>query len=456
MKRKNGLKGAALLLSLFLCACPDKKDEEQGGTDELPGGKAFYRPEEFSGQDWHTDDNEYSYNRMTCTGNFAIYWGKGFGSDPAHAPRLEGHDMNVDIDNLKEKLEHFYACFRDTLQFVKPGVHSNADDYRMMVMVMYSLEGTAYGGTYDDFIGAFWAAPNRLQDKKLNAVAHELGHSFQLQIVADKQGEAWGGSGFYEMTSQWMLWQVNPEWVTDENYHFAEFKKNLHKAYLHVENIYRSPYVIEYWGDKHGRPLIAELYRQGKKGEDPVMTYKEVTGITQEQFNDEMIDCYLHFVNMDYPRVFDVTRRWANSFEPFGACLVDGGNGWRQIDAAHCPENYGFNVIALDVPEAGQTVTVDFQGLPEAPGYAMYNAGKAGWRYGLVGVDADGKTVLADEEFGKAAEGKISFTAPPGKKLSYLWLVVMGAPSEHWMNGSTEKDAQWPYRVKVTGSSILG
>ncbi len=31
---------------------------------------------------------------------------------------------------------------------------SICDQYKMMVMVNYSLEGTAYGGTYDDFIGA--------------------------------------------------------------------------------------------------------------------------------------------------------------------------------------------------------------------------------------------------------------------------------------------------------------
>lgn len=49
------------------------------------------------------------------------------------------------------------------------------------------------------------------------------------------------------MTSQWMLWQVNPEWITDEKYHWDAFMKLTHKAYLHLENIYHSPYVLEYW-----------------------------------------------------------------------------------------------------------------------------------------------------------------------------------------------------------------
>ena len=39
----------------------------------------------------------------------------------------------------------------------------------MMVMINYSLEGTAYGGDYDGEIGALWIAPNRVQDEKLNS-----------------------------------------------------------------------------------------------------------------------------------------------------------------------------------------------------------------------------------------------------------------------------------------------
>ena len=43
----------------------------------------------------------------------------------------------------------------------------------MMVMLDYSLEGTAYGGDYDGQIGALWIAPNRVQDVPLNCIAHE-------------------------------------------------------------------------------------------------------------------------------------------------------------------------------------------------------------------------------------------------------------------------------------------
>ncbi|WP_455640433.1 DUF6055 domain-containing protein [Parabacteroides sp.] len=414
----------------------------------LPGGKALYQPKEFAGQDWNSDSCEYSYKRMDYTDNFAIYWQKGFGNDLSNPPQLEGKPMQVDLENLKQKLEEFYTFYQDELKFVKEG--SLSEKYRMMVMIQYSLEGTAYGGAYDDVIGAFWAAPNRLQDKKLNAVAHELGHSFQSQISADKQGDAWGGATIFEMCAQWMLWQVNPEWVTDENYHWVAFKANTHKAFLHPENMYRSPYILETWSEKHGLPFIAELFRQGKKGEDPVMTYKRMTGLSQEQFNDELFEAYRQLVNFDYGRVFDKTRDWANSFDRFSDNLEHKSNGWYQVKKEHCPENYGFNVIKLNPRVTEKTIIVEFKGLTDETGYTRIHSDKAGWRYGFVGVTEDGKSIHG--EMARDVEGKATFSVPQDKKLSYLWLVVMGSPSEHWMNGDT--DAQWPYKIKISGTDI--
>lgn len=46
---------------------------------------------------------------------------------------------------------------------------------------------------------------------------------------------------------------------------------------------------------------------------------------------------------------------------------------------------------------------------------------------------------------------------PENEKFVYLWLVVMGAPEEHWMNPSPEsreKDAQWPYRIRLKGTDL--
>ena len=392
--------------------------------------KQIYIPEDLQGMDLQSDTSRWSLRRSVQTDDIIVMWERGFGADPANPPRLEGKPMSFDVGQLTSRVQSFYDFYRDTLQFLQPG--SNAERYKMMVMVNYSLEGTAYGGTYDNRIGALWVAPNRIQDRTMNCMAHELGHSFQLQIPADGAGEAWGGSPFYEMTSQWMLWQVNPNWLHDEYYHFEAFRNLTHKAYLHMENIYHSPYVIQWWSDLRGRPSIARLYREGRRGEDPVMTYKRLYGLSQEQFCDEMFRGYQHLLNFDFHHARRETRPYACTFSSEVETLSD---GWQQ--PVNAPEAYGFNAIKLDWMLAGgrqpRKLRLQFQGEQ--------------LRYGFVAVTADGQqSVYSPINAGK-------FRLPKGT--THLYLLVMGAPDEHVQLAKPGRKqmqtepTSFPYRFKI-------
>ena len=370
----------------------------------LHAQKKIYIPEDLRKMDLQADTSQWSFKRSIETDDLILMWDRGFGSDTSNPPMLEGKPMSFNLTILRDRVQEFYHFFRDTLAFTQPG--SKADKYKMMVMVNYSLDGTAYGGTYDNFIGALWVAPNRIQDTKMNCMAHELGHSFQLQIPADSVGDAWGGSGFFEMTSQWMLWQVNPDWLTDENYHFEAFKKLTHKAYLHLDNIYHSPFVIQWWSDLHGRKSIAELYRQGRIGEDPVMTYKRMYNMSQKQFCDEMFRGYQHLVNFDFNHARKETRQYACTFDT----ELEGGKWLRP---KNYPEEYGFNAIKLDdkVNLNARKFRLNLQG--------------DNLRYGFVGITTDGQSVYSNVN---ATE----FVVPKSKRLSHLYLIVMGAPLQHY------------------------
>ncbi len=400
--------------------------------------KQIFIPDSIKPYDLGNDSSRWSWHRSAQTENLIFFWERGFGDNPANPPRLEGQPMSFDLDNLKERVEGFYTYFRDTLKFSKPG--SKADRYKMMVMINYSLDGTAYGGTYDDFIGALWVAPNRIQDRKLNCLAHELGHSFQSQIHADGEGDSWGGSGFFEMASQWMLWQVNPDWLTDENYHYEAFAKQTHKAYLDVSNIYHSPYVLQYWSEKHGKPSIAELFRQGRVGEDPVMTYQQMYGMSQQQFNDEMIDCCQRMVNLDYRHAYQETRRYACRFDT--PMEPAGKKGWVRPKAGFIPEDYGFNAIRLTIPAPGKEVwgTV----VPDSI------ADGGGLRYGFVAVTAAGNAVYG----APVSTGKARLRLPD-ESVKALYIVVMGAPAVHrrlgW--GNDKPNRQYPYHLKLSAST---
>lgn len=415
--------------------------------------KLIFMPDSLKPYDFNDDNARWGWRHSSQTQNIIYLWEKPFGDDTRNAPSLEGQPMNFDLGNLQTKVEHFYRFFRDTLKFSLPG--SICDRYKMMVMINYSLEGTAYGGTYDDFIGALWVTPNRIQDRKLNCLAHELGHSFQLQIIADRKGEAWGGSGFYEMTSQWMLWRVNPDWLTDERFHFDAFRQLTHKGFLHMDNIYHSPYVIEWWAEKHGLESIAQLYREGKRGEDPVITYKRKYGMSQKQLNDEMFECYRHLVNFDLDYARKETRPYACSFD---TRMIRQKNGCFRPDTALIPENYGFNAIKLQVPEQGRKVTVSFRGLDEngIPLKASRDrmARTIGYRYGLVGITADTDECIYSPMC-DAINGKVSMQTPASHPLKALYLVVMGAPANHSLDPSSHL---FPYEVKTncTPLSSLG
>jgi len=366
----------------------------------MPEGKEIYIPSDLKDNDFTSKDSKWSYHRMATSPNFVVFWEKGFGDDLSKAPDLEGHNMKVNLDKLISKLESFYAFYKDSMKFVLPG--SKSEKYRMMAMLNYSLEGTAYGGDYDQTIGALWISPNRIQDERLNCIAHEIGHSFQSQVGSDGQGESWGGGGIFEMTSQWMLWNVNPHWIDDETFHWKGFIDQMHLPFLAPENIYHSPFLLEYWSMKHGLTVMADLFRAGKKGEDPAMTYMRMFNLSNQQFAEEALDCYSRLITFDFPRVKEACKPYINQF----VCKE-----------AKVPQTFGTNVIPLTLKPK---ISVKFTG--------KGNKANDGYAYRIVCTDDNGNAYYSDIKTAYAST--ISMKAP--SSATHAYLVVVGYPKDEY------------------------
>lgn len=391
----------------------------------IPSGKEIYIPEELRDNDFTDRESTWSYYRMACTPNVVCFWEKGFGDDLSKAPDLDGQPMTVDLDYLLARVEYFYNVYRDMMGFLLPG--SKAERYRMMVMLKYSLEGTAYGGCYDDVIGALWITPNRVQDKTLNCIAHEIGHSFQIQIACDGQSQGMSGP-IFETSAQWMLWQVNPRWTTDENYHWEAYKKNIHLSLFNNENMYHAPFVLEYWSYLHGLTYMADMFRGGKADEDFTQTYMRMYDVDVQRMGDELLDCYSRLITFDFPDKRKESIRYACELQ---SEMTDTLQGWKK--PVSVPETYGFNVDEIMLPPVGKTVKVLFRGLPQND--------NIGYRYGLVAVDKNNKaTYLGTHSSSKMT---LSYTNPGNIKK--LYLVVVGCPAKEY---STEP-ASYPYMIKV-------
>lgn len=402
--------------------------------------------------DYNNIESEYSHQRSAQSANLAIFWSKKFGDDPMSNP---DSSKRFDTAQILKQCERFYDFYVDSLRFVERG-HSVTDRYKILFYVFGEEDGTAYGGGVGDTIGMLWAPPARIHKAPYGAIAHELGHSFQYLVHGDgskaftKAPKGSRGQSIYEMTSQYMLWQVYPEWINFENYHLQAFLKQTHYAFLHEINQYHSPFVLEYWSDKHGKDFVGKIWREGLVEEDAVMAYKRLAGVDQQQFNDEIFDAARRFITWDIPRVEQVSRPYANQHS---TKLDSVGSGRYRIAESHCPQNYGYNGIALQVPAAGTTVNLRFKGIAGAEGYRAIETDKAGWRYGFLAVRQDGSRVYGD--MGSKSNGKIKFKVP--KDTAYLWLVVSGAPTEHrvhLIDGNDENDEQWPYEIKLSGTGL--
>lgn len=404
------------------------------------GGKEIYLPKDLADMNLENDTSLYSYKRMRCTPDLAAFWERPFGADPASAPDYKGKTMKVDIDQVLKRTQYFYNFYVDSLKWLKPG--SKAERCRMMIMLRYNDDGTAYGGAYDDQVGALWVSPSRLQDTTLNVLAHELGHSFQAQLGADgtcglNQGPLW------EMTSQWMLWQVNPDWVRDENYHWVEFMKHTNYAFCHFENIYRSPYVLEYFSMKHGREYIGRLWREAKEKEDVAQAYMRLSGLTQQQFNAEIYDAAARFMTYDIPRVKSHMRPYANRHY----CRMEAdpkAAGTYYIAPERTLGSYGYNGIRLVAPQPGAEVRISL--LPDS----LTGGATGGFSYGLVAVDNEGNLSYTPLTYVPATqtEGATLNYQVPAAGLSYLWLVVTSAPEQHTLS----TDALWYCHFRMQGT----
>jgi hypothetical protein len=195
------------------------------------------------------------------------------------------------------------------------------------------------------------------------------------------------------------------------------------------------------------------MWRESTKPEDPVETYKRLTGIDQSTFNDEMYDFAARSVTWD---IDDIRELGANKMtQTTEMKLVDATNKIWQVEEEQCPQNYGYNAIPLTVRPKGTVVKAHFKGIAGADGYRKVNVAKAGWRYGFVALSNDGTRFYG--EMKRESEGTAEFTMPDD--VQKLWLVVCGAPTEHWRHpwdDDSSNDEQWPYQVQFEETDRSG
>lgn len=445
-------------------------------------------------------DLQWSFNRSKQTANCIIFWQKGFGSDPKS---ITDSDLQFDPDAVLEVAETCYALNVNTLGF---NAGNMANKYKIIILMNYTKDWVCYGGGYDFECSALWLNPSTVHPAG-HSLAHEVGHSFHYMCYAEAASynhtssstintgfhlACGNGQAIWEQTAQWQANQVYPDAMFSQSYPL--FGNNANYAFSHEWMRYQSYwflyYLCQYYND---RTAVAQVWKTPMTGQsngnatDFCQAYIKLKNLTAAQFYERYFDYALHCATYD----FNVAASYRDNYiGKFDYRAVQIANNKYQVAYSSAPQSTGFNVIELNMPASGTTVTTNFTAL--VPGCALasadpgeYNNGVAnalvsantstynsmtsamkayrGFRVGYVFLKSDGtRTYVNDNIVHCTGTGEVteSISATVPSNTSRMFLVVAPALTtyvKHAWDDNISNDDQWPYQfelINATAKSI--
>lgn len=431
-------------------------------------------------------DNKYTWSKSRSreSENFIVFWDKKYGNT---VPTNAASQYRVDIDDLLKKAEQFYALNVSTLKFADLSV-SKLSKYKMMIILNYSTGWICYGGGYDFEAGALWLSPNTCWPVG-QSVAHEIGHSFQYMCYSD-YGKETGfhsaigmGSTYWEQTAQWQSVQSYPELMFSQS--IGVYKNSHNLAFTHEWQRYQSYWFHYYLAEKYGIDIIGKIWRhEMTEASDPNQVLMDLMGYGAKELYKEYFDYAMKMATWD----LDVCREMGKEY--IGSHTYNyvplGGRKF-QVAYSSCPQSTGYNVIPLNVPEAGTTVKTAFTALRgtaaelaegdpaqflngssvyESSGRTKYNTNsyfaQRGFRLGYVALLKDGTRVYSSADSVYCTGAKIdtvevAFDVP--ENTDRMWFIVSPALKNyivHKWDDNYANDDQWPYQVEFENTNIEG
>jgi len=436
-------------------------------------------------------DAYYSWHRMKQSEHFFVFWSPEFGDDP-NAESVDAA-MRVDVDDLLEKAEMFFNTNVNVLKMATLGEgKSMLDNYKMQIYLIYQDEWLATGSGYDNKIGALWVNPSTCQPVG-STIGHEIGHSFQYQVYADKinmQGadddlhhgfrygfgpDGAGGCAFWEQCAQWQSLLDYPGELFGD--HISVWQGNCHRHFNHEWQRYASYWMQTYWVEKFGIDAFGRIWQESEYPEDPLQTYQRLfLGGDQDALYADLYDYAAHMVYYDF-KYSNFSSEVTVPDEMKGAyttSLYKIGDLQYQVGYSTCPGTTGFNVIKLKVPEEGTTVTTTVAAIAPGSALAKHDSGEqvngdgevvskttvyntqdnttSNYRYGYVSI-VGGMPVYS--EMSSGANGSASLVVSAGTE--ELYFVIVATPdtyNRHYWNDDEGDDEQWPYSITLSGTDV--
>ena len=465
--------------------------------------KSVYIPREWKSP-WPADsllyaeadpDGRYTWSRSRSreSDNVIVFWDKNYTKAPDQLSKSDFY--YVDIDDLLRKCEAFFQLECSELGFVNPQT-SNVSKYKIMVLMNHTQTWTCYGGGYDYQVPALWLNPSTCKPVG-HSVAHEVGHSFHYMCYSEDSnhgsdanvqtgfhGAVGNGSVTWEQTAQWQANQSYPELMFDQS--IGVFRNSHNLAFTHEWHRYQSYWFFYYLCQLTGqRTAVADVWNYHTT---TVQDFNQVL-MRQQKWNVKaLFSHYYDYAARCATWDFDVCAPYRQAYiGDFHYAAVQTADRTYQVAYESVPQSTGFNVIPLNVPQAGTEIKTTFTSLrpsnntPLAEGDpALYLNGNTQWeksgrttyyttgtpnykgfRLGYVALLKDGtrQYIHRDTVYCQGANNDTAeLTATIPEDTERLWMIVSPAPGKYYQHQWDEKhdvnDDAWPYQVAFEGTDI--
>ena len=420
------------------------------------GSKEVYIPNE-----WDTNSNiDYDLeNRSAQSDNFLLVWGPKAGTNPMNA---SNPDHRFNPQTILDNMENLYDFYINDLKVLEE--KGNLAKYKLIIVINNTwadgvYTGWAFGGTYDNTIGAFWVDAKAFKDN-LWVASHEITHAFQGMVPIIYPGHGYTGvssSGFFWEThanfmanqkypQEGVSWSDYPRALNFTNYYFGSPRKH-----------YADWYLLQYLKDNYGGiEFINRIWKESNPAaqEHPIQTIQRLLELSDDEMGDLMADYGRRRINADFSNKSAIKAAEANLNKDKlwvwrQTQILDSiGTNHYAIPDNLAPQQYAFNTVRL-YPKVQLGCDDNYVHLKLKGHIVNENTGR--WKYSFVSVDASGNSTFSDIY----DEEEVSYKVPTDS--DKLYLVVTGIPAKYYVH--TEKFEigfpklyRYPWEIKIDGA----
>lgn len=424
--------------------------------------------------------------RSYQTDNIVCFWEAGFGTDPTKLINPANTSTTFNLVTYLAECEKIWQFHVNVLK-ATPANGAKLNKYKFLFMLNYTTNWMAYGGGYDYVIGAMWLNPAPMgvgsaAEYPYFVLGHELFHSMSYQAYCDRPSTAFRAfqdsqnGPFWERSANFAACQLYPNVNND----FARYMYATNSHFLNTRKHYTTSFFLENLAQTKGQSALGTLWNNNLQSEHPLVTARRMFfNDSQAQLNDFMGQTVMKNINWDYKLgtnafyyksfVSNMTYNtdassnidvWTTVMKKQRTILqaVNLSKSHFAVQDCQAPQDYGYNAIQVFPqtanPDGSYTFKMHFKGHAEVDD--TYK--KTGWRWGFVTVQTNG--VPRCGTLHSEADATVSFTALPTDK--EVWLVVVGAPTEHnsyhnytWEAG-LPKYYRHPYELRFENALPMG